>query len=370
MQTLNEWIQEYWGVASIMLLVIMAFIFEQLALRMLFVYFKKSDRTDENGNPTRPYRFWRRTIRITIGLFVMAISLMILQYEGLRFIIHDNVLIVSVLMIIIMGITLSRVVPYLIKEFFDHSAELIHVDPTQYKFFRHTVQGLIVLGTLVLIILQIPQLKNLAYTLFAGAGVLALVLGLASQQAFSNIVSGIFIVIFRPFRVGDTINIATQVTGVVEDITLRHTVIRDFENRRVIIPNSSISTQTITNFHITDEKVCRFLELSLGLEVDLRKAIQILKEATMAHPDFLDNRSDEEKAKNEDPVNVRVLGYTDAGARVRVYVWGKNPGTSFSTMCDLNLIFKEKLAEAGIPLSYPHRIIQNVNPAQAGSDGD
>lgn len=97
----------------------------------------------------------------------------------------------------------------------------------------------------------------------AGAGILAAVLGFASQTAFSNIMNGIMIVVFKPFRIGDIIEVDRQdaYMGVVADITLRHTVIQNFENKRVIIPNSVISTQIIVNRDIADQKVVRFFTL-------------------------------------------------------------------------------------------------------------
>lgn len=91
-------------------------------------------------------------------------------------------------------------------------------------------------------------------TLFAGAGIFAAIIALASQQALSNIISGIFIVISKPFRVGDYIELSILHRGTVEDITLRHTVIRDIQNNRIIVPNSKINSETIVNYHLNDER--------------------------------------------------------------------------------------------------------------------
>ena len=85
---------------------------------------------------------------------------------------------------------------------------------------------------------SIPSLKNLGTALFAGAGVMAAVKGFASQAAFSNIISGVFVILFKPFRVGDIVQLTNGLKGKVTDITFRHTVIKDYENRRIIIPNS------------------------------------------------------------------------------------------------------------------------------------
>ena len=88
----------------------------------------------------------------------------------------------------------------------------------------------------MLIFYSIPPLKEIGITLLASAGIFAAILGLASQQAFSNIISGIFIVVFKPFRVGDNIEINNN-RGIVEDVTLRHTIDeqKDKSDPKVII---------------------------------------------------------------------------------------------------------------------------------------
>ena len=121
-----------------------------------------------------------------------------------------------------------------------------------------------------------PSLRALGTTIFAGAGIFAAIIGFASQQAFSNIIGGIFIVIFKPFRVGDLIEIGVASKGTVEDITLRHTVIRDFENKRIVIPNSAISSETILNSHLKDGRINRRIEFRVFLDTDIDRAIEII----------------------------------------------------------------------------------------------
>ena len=142
-------------------------------------------------------------------------------------------------------------------------SKLINVDTTQLSFMKHFISGLIYISGMGIAVYTIPELKDLSISIFAGAGVLAVILGFASQQAFSNIVSGIFISIFEPLRVGDTVKIRSgEIFSMVEDITLRHTVIRTFENNRVVIPNSVIGSEIIENASLVDEKVCKFVDFS------------------------------------------------------------------------------------------------------------
>ena len=89
---------------------------------------------------------------------------------------------------------------------------------TRYRFFRNGVRTLMVILAGIAIIYSIPSLRAFAFTLFAGAGILAVILGFAAQKAFSDIISGIFIVAFKPFRVGDMIQAGESgAFGTVED---------------------------------------------------------------------------------------------------------------------------------------------------------
>ena len=139
----------------------------------------------------------------------------------------------------------------------------------------------------------------------------------ASQAAFSNIVSGIFIVIFKPFRVSDIVRISNLYSGTIEDITLRHTVIRDFENKRLIIPNSVISTETIHNFNIVDEKICNFIIIGISYDSDVDLAMEIMREEATAHPNFIDNRTDEDKEKGTPAVVMRLVEFAESSVNIR-----------------------------------------------------
>ena len=107
---------------------------------------------------------------------------------------------------------------------------------------------------IIAIVYSIPSVNHIGKTLFAGAGIFSAILGFASQQAFSNIIGGIFLVLFKPFRIGDLIKVGALNEGYVEDITLRQTVIKDFGNKCIVIPNSLISTETIQSLRLEDER--------------------------------------------------------------------------------------------------------------------
>lgn len=259
----------------------------------------------------------------------------------------------------VLGITfiISRLVRFLLGRFFKSAARKLKVDPTRYNFFKNAVDFLLYLAAAIVIFRSIPSLSTFGTTLLTGAGVLAAIVGFASQSAFSNIISGIFLVIFKPFSVGDRIKVGQLYAGDVEDITLRHTVIKDFENRRVIIPNSVISNDTIINSTITDEKVCMFIELAVVPSTDLNQAIRILQEEAMKHPYYIDNRTEIELNRKDPAVTVRVMTFLDNGIQLRASVWAKNPNDGFDLKCDLNKSIKERFDREGIQMATLHHLI-------------
>lgn len=265
--------------------------------------------------------------------------------------------------LIVLAITfvVGRILRFLLGRFLRASAKKLKVDPTRYNFFKNAVDFIVFLIAAIVIFRSIPALHTFGTTLLTGAGVLAAIVGFASQSAFSNIISGIFLVIFKPFSVGDRVKIGQIYSGDVEDITLRHTVIKDFENRRVVIPNSVISNETIINSTITDEKVIMFLEFTISLGSDINKAIKILQEEALSHPFCMDNRTHEELQKGEHQVMVRLITFLESGIQLRAYCWARNPNEGFELKCDLHKSVKEHFDKEGIEIPYPYRTIIHKN---------
>lgn len=275
------------------------------------------------------------------------------MFTGIKYIDY-SILITTVLLV---SFVMLRVLRFFLSRFLNHSSAQLQVDPTRYHFLKNALSFLIFLLAVVIILFSVPELKQLGLTLFAGAGILAAIVGFASQAAFSNIVSGIFIVIFRPFRVGDIVKISNQYFGTVEDITLRHTVIRDIENKRFIIPNSVISSEVIHNYLIDDEKVSNQIYFGISYSADIDKAFKIIREEALKHPNIIDNRSEEDIKEGRAKVMVRVVEWLDSSIQLRATVWSENPSKGFELKCDLLKSVKYRFDEEGIEIPFPHRVV-------------
>ncbi|MGB0525998.1 MAG: mechanosensitive ion channel family protein, partial [Flammeovirgaceae bacterium] len=234
---------------------------------------------------------------------------------------------------------------------------------TNYNFLKNATSFIIFLMAILILMYTIPEFRALGTTLFAGAGILAAIIGFASQQAFSNIVGGVFIVMFKPFRVGDMIEVGTLL-GTVENINLRHTMIKDFQNKRIIIPNSTISAETIVNNHIEDERIRRRIELRVALDADIERAMEIIIDEIKKHPNYLDGRTPEEIEEDTPAVIVRVTLVGEYFINLMTYAWAENPGKAFEMHCDVNKSILIRFRQEGVEVPVPYRAI--INKGQNG----
>ncbi|MFH6996843.1 mechanosensitive ion channel family protein [Flavobacterium sp. FlaQc-57] len=229
-------------------------------------------------------------------------------------------------------------------------------DATGFKFLKHLIITIIYILGIAFALIQIPEFKIIGHSFLAGAGVISIVAGLASQQALSNIISGIFLIIFKPFRINDKITINNFV-GTVEDINLRQVVLKDAENNRIIIPNSVISAQIIVNTNMHDTKCCKIIEIGIGYESNIEKALEIMQEEIAKHPFFIDTRTAENKKQNTPLVVARVVALADSSVNLKAWAWAKNSTDGFIMYCDLLQSIKKRFDEAKIDIPYPQQVI-------------
>lgn len=226
------------------------------------------------------------------------------------------------------------------------------------NFAQYAVVALIYFGAFSIIVSNIPILNAGFTKLMAAGGVAALVLGVAGQDALASIASGVMILCFRPFVIGDFVNvISAGVSGTVEDINLRHTVLRTVENKRIIVPNSTMSAAIVENFDYVEKSVCLGLDVGVTYETDLDRAMAVLAEVVAAHPNYLDVRSEAEKAGGAPLVSVRVQELGDSAVVLRAMLWGKDNGTTAGMRFDLQRDVKKAFDAAGIAMAYPHLVV-------------
>jgi small conductance mechanosensitive channel len=125
-----------------------------------------------------------------------------------------------------------------------------HIDRTTISFLQQFGTALIWVIVLILYAHLIPVLRSMGTALLAGASIASVVIGLAAQSTLGNLVAGISITIYRPFRLGDTILVAAPTgteIGVVEMLSLGYTTLRTADGRLVVVPNALAASQVSIN---------------------------------------------------------------------------------------------------------------------------
>ena len=157
-----------------------------------------------------------------------------------------------------------------------------HVDRTTVSFLQQIGSALTWVIMLILYAHLIPQLRALGTALLAGAGVASVVIGLAAQSTLGNLVAGISMIIYRPFRLGDTLQVAAPTgteTGTVETISLGYTTIRAQDGRSVVLPNSVAASQTSINVSLGTGRWQQMIAIRLSRDADLEAASRLAREA-------------------------------------------------------------------------------------------
>lgn len=262
-------------------------------------------------------------------------------------------LITVVVVVFALGIMLK-----VTKKVISNMTKKNRIDETGARFSYRIISAIAYTLAIFGIIMQVNPLRQISVTLLASSGVAVLVLGFAAQEAFSNIIAGFFISFFRPFSVGELIILPGQnISGRIEDINLRHTVVRTFENNRIIIPNSTINKSIIENRDITEKKMCSFLLMSISYNSNVDRAREIMMEEALKHPNLIDVRTTEDIMNNVPQLTVTLVNLGNFSVDLRMGVWSADSANGWVMLSDLRDSIKKRFDQEGIEIPYPY---QNV----------
>jgi len=279
----------------------------------------------------------------------------------------DYALFMRVLVILIVTYLFAKILTRIYKRFVDSSASKGDLNLTTYKFLEHSISVVVYVVGISFAISKIPFLIPVAQSILGAAGILAIAVGFAAQQALGNIVSGVFIVISKPYQINDRISFSDGLRGVVEDISLRHTVIRNFENQRIIIPNSVISSQILINSNYADTKICRLIDIGISYSSDIDLAKKIMAEEVENHPLNIDNRTDEDIEKGIPRVTVRMLELTDSAVIMRAWAWASDPPNAAVMNWEVIESVKKRFDKEGIVIPFPQRTVSYLDDGNGGN---
>jgi len=217
-----------------------------------------------------------------------------------------NITLIKISLTILITFIIWFSVGYIYRKFFKEKKQ-IHIN-----FFKNFIQIIVLLLCVYQVGMEFDSFQNLSKTLLTSSSLLVVVLGFAFQTSLEDFIAGILISIFKPFNIDDRISLVNQnISGYIEDITIRHTVIRTFTNNRLIIPNSVMNKEVIENTHTISSVSSNYLDVTITYDSDLLLSKKIISDIIESHPLTI---VDDDGIK----VFIRELGLNGVGLRASI----------------------------------------------------
>lgn len=208
-----------------------------------------------------------------------------------------------------------------------------------FKFFKNFLQASVIIFSLYQIGSEFPTFEKFSTSLLASSSLLVVVLGFAFQTSLEDFIAGILISIFKPFNIDDRITlVGLQISGYVESITIRHTIIKTFQNNRLMIPNSIMNKEIIENTNVVNQVSAGFMDVVISFDSNVEKAKEIMKTAII---------NNELTIKND--VDVFIRDMTGNGISLRANVTTENIDVNFKACSQIREeILKQFIKEPDI----------------------
>ncbi|MCT7646096.1 mechanosensitive ion channel family protein [Aliarcobacter butzleri] len=219
------------------------------------------------------------------------------------------------------------------------------IDETLVKFLENIVYYALLT---VVIIAALNKLGIATTSFLAILGAAGLAIGLALKDSLGNFASGVMIVIFKPFKVGDSV-VAGGVTGTVTEVTIFNTVFLTADNQKIIVPNSSITGGSITNVNANDTRRVDII-VGISYEDNIKHAKEVLANII----------NENSKVLKDKAVGINVTELADSSVNLTINVWVKSSDFA-STKAELLESIKTTFDEVGITIPYPKQEVYQYN---------
>lgn len=217
---------------------------------------------------------------------------------------------------------------------------LVRRDPTLLAFMVQIVRVVVVIIGMIAVL---QRLGVQTTSIIAVLGAASLAVGLALQGTLSNVAAGVMLLILRPYRVGEAIEVGGA-SGTVQKLDLFTTQLTNANNHKIVIPNSKVLSDVIVN--VTGQRTRRIeIKFTVGYGENLKDACAVLASVARVNDRVL-----------RDPAPwTGVTGLLDSSVQITLHAWVNNADW-WQTQSDLMQAGKEALDEAGIEIPFPHQV--------------
>ena len=271
---------------------------------------------------------------------------------------------IMAVLIIILGFLVVKIIGQIFKHMKAKKGNSI-----QLSFIKGLLQAAVIIVTVIWVGSMLPGMQTFANTILMSSSLIVVVLGFVFQEGLSNIIHGFIITLFKPFNVGDRIEVAVdgeKLTGYVETLSLRHTVVRNIiDNAECIIPNSVMDKATVRNL-TTINKINRYpLKVAIPYAVARdQKKYQLAKEIMSAA--ILANTHTVNKKPQADGNLFIKVDLGESAVNLSCFVETNTAEDNFVACSEISEEIIRKFSESNIDFAFNHlELSGSVSMAQA-----
>lgn len=247
--------------------------------------------------------------------------------------------VVTIAIFIGVGLLLNQIIN-LVFRYIEKKNPAAHI-----RFSKSVLNVMITVITIYSLMQQFEMTREMSTAILQSGSLIIAVATFAAQQALGNVISGFSLSFSRPYNVNDKVRVVQGggiiAEGIVTDITLRHTIISQYNGESCIVPNSVMDSSVITNTNFT-ENVGNFMEIEISYGSDIDKAIEIMREICAGNELSLNTRENK----------IFVKGYSVNGVILKTTVWTKTLDDSFQACSEIRKALVEEYRAAGITIPY------------------
>lgn len=206
-------------------------------------------------------------------------------------------------------------------------------------FLANALKVVIVVVGVITFLSQYDSFKDVLKSLLTNSAILVAVVGFTLQNSIKNIIAGTLLLSADTFKVGDRIRIPKEdISGEIEELTLRHAKIKLATSERAIVPNYLLNDAVVINNNLHNEETCYPLIVPVPLSSNIQRAKEVVEGIIEAHPDILKNRDS----------SIILTNYQLTSIEIHAMIWTRNIEDSFRVLSELRLEIAEKLKKEGV----------------------
>ncbi|MDO9572895.1 MAG: mechanosensitive ion channel family protein [Candidatus Omnitrophota bacterium] len=249
------------------------------------------------------------------------------------------IVLVAVVLTKIVAVLLYRLQSRIITKFKKAGLAGASAIETRMTIIRRIVETGIYLFAFIIFLQQFQAMRHIGTALLASAGIAGIVIGMAAQNTLSNIIGGICISFSQPVRLDDAVIFKNEF-GWIEEIALMHTIIRTWDNRRIVVPNNILVNEVIENWTIKDPSLLGVIMMYVDYTCDVDKIKDWVKEIVAVS----------QNSTSERVGVVQVVDFTEKSMVLRILCKASDAPKAWNLRCEIREKLISRFKQEGLPL--------------------